>query len=302
MARGYSNLEVAPPHSDLEVAYDHTSPVPVVHSHTEKIPVIGHTVSSEPFHYDPSDYARSPDSHPPPHPEAQPLASPGKRRICGLPMRTFLIILLVILVVVAGTVGGAIAGVRTATQNNNTAAESSSLPAGDAKTTQAPNGTDGPLPTPAASKTSTITTTRLPKPAATEEVLERDCPSSNGSVYEALQSPLYRFRKLCDNKYVGFGVVVINTNADRSLDSCIERCAKWNVENEDKIRAGDAHMCNSVCWRNSWDQDLPGQCFGFPLRNATGGEGGGEGTWRVGEGSTSDTRCDSAAWMNPYTV
>lgn len=298
MAHGYSNLEVAPPHSDLEVAYDHTSPVPVVHSHTEKIPNVGNAVSSEPFHYDPSDYARSPDTYP----EAQPHASAEKRRICGLPLRTFLILLLVLLVVVAGAVGGAVAGVRAATQNNNFAAESSNIPVGDANTTQTPTWTAGSLPTPSASTTSNITTTRLPKPTATETVLERDCPSSNGSVYEARQSPLYQFRKLCNNKYVGFGVVVINTNEHHSLDACIERCAKWNVDNEDKIRAGDEHMCNSVCWRNSWDQDLPGQCFGFPLRNETGGEGGGEGTWRVGKGSTSDTRCDSAAWMNPYTV
>jgi hypothetical protein len=80
-----------------------------------------------------------------------------------------------------------------------------------------------------------------------------------------------------------------------SLDACIDLCAAYNVRNRTRIQAGVDSVCNSVCWRNTFDEKNDwegGRCFGFLTQKVTSGGAAEEGfRARV----PAEERCDSAA-------
>ena len=124
-------------------------------------------------------------------------------------------------------------------------------------------------------------------PSAT---LYRDCPSSNDTIYPVrLGSSEQQYRKLCNTSFAA-------TKADNedfvnqyttSLDDCIGLCAQWNI-NDHTSTSGLAQTCGAVCWRNSFDDDHPGSCFGYAISNSSAG------SFRL----NNESRCDSAAWIN----
>jgi hypothetical protein len=81
-----------------------------------------------------------------------------------------------------------------------------------------------------------------------------------------------------------------------SLDACIDLCAAYNVRNRTRIQAGEDSVCNSVCWRNTFDKTKNdwegGRCFGFLTQKVTSGGAAEEG-FRAKV--PAEERCDSAA-------
>jgi hypothetical protein len=113
----------------------------------------------------------------------------------------------------------------------------------------------------------------------------------NETVYSfgASGSELF-FRRYCGHSLKnanGFDAI-INVKTP-SLESCINLCASYDVSNQTQITSGDVRPCNAVCWRNTFDTDWPGQCFGYQSRNVSG-----QFNLQV------ETQCDSAGWMNQW--
>ncbi|KAI0531644.1 hypothetical protein GGR58DRAFT_508264 [Xylaria digitata] len=133
---------------------------------------------------------------------------------------------------------------------------------GPSPTSPAPSSSTSMTPT---ISTSTVSATTVVLPTAT---LLRDCPSSNGTVYDVIygSGEPFSFRKFCT---AGFRHVLNGT----------------------AIAAGNNQTCNAVCWRNT-DQlnninQIPGQCFGYTILNTS-----------AGFAFTDEVLCDSAAWIN----
>lgn len=97
------------------------------------------------------------------------------------------------------------------------------------------------------------------------------------------------FRKICQNAALNQNGIdaVVNTPTS-NLDSCIQLCAAYNVENASQILSGASDVCNAVCWRDTiTGNDWPGQCFGYSTRNSSS-------EFIL----TSDDRCAGAALIN----
>ncbi|CAO2654057.1 Nn.00g107900.m01.CDS01 [Neocucurbitaria sp. VM-36] len=213
------------------------------------------------------------------------------RTICGLRKRTFWIIVIVAILVVAASVGGGVGGALSSrssgsSSNSNSVSQSQSSAALDASTT--------PTPTSAEPSTS-ISTTQVVGPTTT---LLRDCPSSNNSVYSTtFGSTTMQFRKACELSFLNAnGIDSVVNKQLTSLDDCINACATYNIQNRTRIAQGTDRICNSVCWRNTFNKindQAGGQCFGFTTQNNT---QDGQSTWRFR--SPPETRCDSAALIN----
>lgn len=123
------------------------------------------------------------------------------------------------------------------------------------------------------------------------QTLYRDCPSSNDTIYDALSSPTFQFRKTCNGAYKWVKEAVVNKPV-ASLNDCVDLCASHNKNSAADINAGNASLCNAVCWRNSiHDPDWPGQCFGGTIVNTTDNK----------LPITDEVICDSAAWINQYS-
>ncbi len=216
----------------------------------------------------------------PPEPkqgEARLVTPPTPRRICGLSRKRFWVVLgsLAIVLVVAGAVGGAVGGTQAAKSKDDkqNAAQQGS-----------PRASTGP---PATSESSTPvsspTTSTIIGP---EQTLYRDCPSSNNTIYNAVGSVNFQFRKICGRGYKQPFANVINEKA-ASLDDCINLCATFNLNKKSDIADGKTTPCTSVCWRNRFDNDWPGQCFGSVTYNSSSGF-----EYR------NEDYCDSGAWIN----
>ncbi|KAI0431739.1 hypothetical protein F5Y09DRAFT_354574 [Xylaria sp. FL1042] len=145
-------------------------------------------------------------------------------------------------------------------------------------------------PTPTTS-TPTISTSTVVLPTIT---LLRDCPSSNGTLYDVVYGtgePLI-FRKYCTAgfRHVLNGVDVLN-EPTQSFNDCINACVDYNDTNKTAIATGNNQTCNAVCWRNNEQLDninqIPGQCFGYTTLNTS-----------AGFAVTDEVLCDSAAWIN----
>jgi hypothetical protein len=80
-----------------------------------------------------------------------------------------------------------------------------------------------------------------------------------------------------------------------SLDACIDLCAAFNVRNRTCIQAGEDSVCNSVCWRNTFDKTKNdwegGRCFGFLTQEVTSAGAEDEG---FRSKVPAEERCDSA--------
>lgn len=223
--------------------------------------------------------------------------SPSRRGVCnfcGVPFtRTRVIILvIVLLVIVGGIVAGVVAGV-VVSKNSHTressspgnAVSSSSPGISSSSSSQSSSSASSTTPTPSTQESVTVVTwTESVSPTQT---LYRDCPSSNNTIYNAVGSNSYQFRKICGRSFKQPPVNVVN-QAVASLNDCIDLCAAYNVNNKTEIAAGKSSPCNSVCWRNSaTDPDFPGQCFGSTIFNST-----------AGFQTRDEVICDSGAWIN----
>ncbi|KAK6083338.1 hypothetical protein SCUP515_02080 [Seiridium cupressi] len=135
------------------------------------------------------------------------------------------------------------------------------------------------------------TTTEIVGPNKT---LYRDCPSSNDTLYSPPNTNDQQFRKLCNNRYLGSTQNAVN-EATESLDDCIDLCAQYNVKNMTEIKSGQGSSCSMICWRNTFDTDYPGQCFGSAIQNST------DGRFLVSS-EAKDIECDSAAWINMWEL
>lgn len=215
------------------------------------------------------------------------------RRICGLAPKTFWIVAIIAIVVVIGAaVGGGVGGsVASKSGKNTESSPASSVTSAVAiSSTSAQSSSSSQATTPSSTTSVALTTTQVIGPTYT---LLRDCPSSNNTLYGVtLGSVAMNFRKVCGksflNSLVGqHGEDSVNQKA-ASLDSCINLCAAYNVQNATGIAAGQNSVCNAVCWRNSLDDDdFPGQCFGFTTQNSSN-------AFVV----STEGRCDSAAWID----
>lgn len=281
---------VSQPHSDLEVVAQSASD-------THKYPYY----SPDPIYATPNTgsdtnkiaYEGTAHEHTPP------------QTICGLRKRTFWILVGVALIVVAAAVGGGVGG-ALASRSSSNATSSSSSNDNAAETTQSSGQSSAqpstsPTPTsstPPASSTPAISTTTIVGPTnSPEPTLLRDCPSSNNTLYTVTYgSRSYQFRKLCNDAYLNInGVAAPVQGVFSTLDECIDKCAIYNRNNATAIAAGRDPLCNSVCWRNTFDgrNDWEGgHCFGFTTGNTT---VAGETRFRVT--GTGDI-CDSAALIN----
>jgi hypothetical protein len=211
-------------------------------------------------------------------------------------------------IVVAAAVGGAVGGTLAskssrnggrATNADGPQSELHSATATPTSSTQTPASallstiTPTPTTTPPASAQSTadVTTTSVVGPSRT---LLRDCPSANDTLYDVTHGDnTMSFRKECSIAFVNdgggntFKGTVVN-----SLNECIDLCAAYNINNKTQIADGSSRICNSVCWRNTFEKinDLPGgMCFGFTSQNSSGTF-----TYKL----PAETRCDSAALIN----
>ncbi|KFA81381.1 hypothetical protein S40288_11105 [Stachybotrys chartarum IBT 40288] len=223
-------------------------------------------------------------------------AAPAHRRICGVRARTFWILLGVAVTLVIAAVAG---GVAAALTSRNSSSDGSvnqdiSTSSGASLSTSSTESSAPPPPSSAPSTTSTvsISTTTVALPTIT---LLRDCPSSNGTVYEAdydsEEEPIM-FRKFCTAgfRHVRNGIDLIN-EPTQSLNDCINTCVNYNDRNSTAIAAGNNQTCNAVCWRSNEQlgnvNQIPGQCFGFTTLNNSAG-------FQI----TDEVLCDSAGWIN----
>lgn len=269
---------MAPGYSDLEVYHGPPSTAPI-EVQEEKI-VTQVTTDSK--------YRNSPD--------VADSKSPSRRFVCsfcGVPFtRTRVIILvIVLLVIVGGIVAGVVAGV-VVSKNSHTRessspgnALSSSSPGMSSSSSSQSSSASSTTPTPSTQESVTIVTST--ESVSPTQTLYRDCPSSNNTIYNAVGSSSYQFRKICERSFKQPPVNVVN-QAVASLNDCIDLCAAYNVNNKTEIAAGKSSPCNSVCWRNSaTDPDFPGQCFGSTIFNST-----------AGFQTRDEVICDSGAWIN----
>lgn len=232
-------------------------------------------------------------------------APPPAQTICGLRKRTFWILLGVALVIVAAAVGGGVGGAlasrsssksttatTTSNDNNNADAPQSSPQSSSSDPTPTSS-----TPTPSSSTLALTTTTVVGPSNSPQPTLLRDCPSSNNTLYTVTYgSTSYQFRKLCNDAYVNInGVTAPVQGVFRSLDDCIDKCASYNRNNATRIAAGTDPLCNSVCWRNTFDKENDwegGHCFGFTTANKT------EGAETLFRTTGTGAICDSAALIN----
>jgi hypothetical protein len=233
------------------------------------------------------------------------------KTICGLRKRAFWIVFIIAVIVIAAAVAGGVGGVlatrsgRSETTSPETAI-STSTPASIAasrssssSSTAPPSSLSAPPPSSSSTPTSTsppsLSTTTLIGPSST---ILRDCPSSNNTLYSVTTgSTPQHFRKLCGNTYPSVqGVRDAVSTVVASLDECINLCAAYNVRNRTRIQAGEDSVCNSVCWRNTFERPKNdwegGRCFGFLTQEVTSGGAGEEG-FRAKV--PAEDRCDSAA-------
>ncbi|KAF2472336.1 uncharacterized protein BDR25DRAFT_302578 [Lindgomyces ingoldianus] len=269
MTIGYSDLEVAPqtPSTGPVPIKDHSAGLIVESNDTHKI-------AGEPYYYDP-------DNNLPPYSQEKP------RRICGAERRTFWIVLAIIAVLItAAAVGGGVGGVVSKNKSSTPSSAQTTTPS-LSSTSQISTGST----TPTSTSTDIRSTTTLIGPTRT---LARDCPSANNSIYDISygSSSTMSWRKLCNMNFRSVKRTpanpdnVVNTGT-KSLNDCINLCASWDQTNQTLIKSGKAFVCNAVCWINTLDADLPGQCFGFTTQNDTSG-------FVVDE----TRKCDTAAWIN----
>lgn len=219
--------------------------------------------------------------------------------ICGLRKSRFWILVVVAVVVVIAAVGGGIGGALASASSNKgsnaktadtsqpdgvnallssfTSPSSSAAAAAAASSSLSLTASIGPsllsstTSTPTMEPKISVTATTIVGPTST---IVRDCPSSNDTLYDVtLGNTKMSFRKECGISIVGTGV---NQNAVvkvvSSLDECIDLCAAYNINNRTRIAAGTDKVCNTVCWRNTFDKinDWPGgMCFGFAGQNTT---------------------------------
>ncbi len=179
------------------------------------------------------------------------------------------------LLVIAAAVGGAVGATQAAKSkpDKQKPSQESHPKASTSSADTAAGSTLIPTPT-----TSTI--------IGPKQTLYRDCPSSNNTIYNAVGSVDFQFRKACGRSYKQPFANVINIKTE-SLDDCINLCATFNLRNKTEIANGKSTPCNSVCWVNGLDNGLPGQCFGSVTYNSTSGF----------EYRDQDY-CDSGAWIN----
>lgn len=213
---------------------------------------------------------------------------PLPRRVCGLSRKRFWIVLSItaLVIIIAAAVGGGVGGTLVAKSEDG---KKSEVQEGDSRASIS-------RPVTSASSTSALVTSALVVTPTTstiigpEQTLYRDCPSSNNTIYNAIGSVNFQFRKICGRSYKQPFASVINEKA-ASLDDCIDLCATFNLKNKSDIADGKSTPCTSVCWRNRFDNDWPGQCFGSVTYNSTSGF-----EYR------DEDYCDSGAWINPEVL
>jgi hypothetical protein len=229
---------------------------------------------------------------------------PHDRRICGLTLRTFWIITIVgIVLMIGGAVGGGVAGSQMARKKSSTEGASSisasplqasslslASSSGTSQSTNSDKSTASTTPTRTSTPEVSLTTSQIIGPSVT---LLRDCPSSNNTLYGITLGTInMNYRKICGMSYLNIrqgqdGEEVVNSRTS-SLDSCINFCAAYNVQSATEIAAGNASVCNAVCWRNSLGSDnFPSQCFGYTTKNSSN-------AFVINE----EDHCDSAAWVD----
>ncbi|KAH8883040.1 hypothetical protein GQ53DRAFT_753164 [Thozetella sp. PMI_491] len=247
------------PYSDLQVVPDHLNSDKIVVEHPK-------------YAYPKPDYNAD---HSPPSDQ-----QPTTRRICGLVPKLFwgLAAGIAVAVVIAAVVGGVIGSKNASTSNDKPASSSAGTQTSSADSTTPSN-------TPTSTAALVISTTTE---IDAKHTLLRDCPSSNNTIYNALGSSQFQFRKLCNVGFKGNAADMVNTPTS-SLNDCIDLCVIYNTQNKTEIAAGKSDVCNSVCWRHGLDSDFPGQCFAATTTNSS----------VIGFNINYDSvECDSAGWIN----
>lgn len=217
-------------------------------------------------------------------------SAPGKKRQicgCGIPPKIFWALVYGAIILVLAAVGG---GVGAALSNHNNgervAADSAATTSGSATTTAA-----GASTTASSTRKATVPAQTAVVNSDGDRTLWRDCPAANDTIYTPEDYSGQQWRKECSNLFVGVKGQWVNSPGYESLNDCIDACAQFNEKNADSIKTGEQNPCSTVCWRNTWNTDYPGQCFGFTMANTTDGE------FNLTNAS-KDKVCDSAAWIN----
>lgn len=235
----YSAPEVVSDPGPHPVSTDFPEVVPIDNANLQEIKT-GPWARMEKSHYPPAENHRSGSSD---FPEPVPLSAMPKgarKHICGLAVSTFWTIFSVAaIVIVGGAVGGGIAASRVndRAQSGHSPSSSTTSSLSPTSTTLVPDSAASSqstthTATPTTSKASTsVTTTSIVGPSQT---LYRDCPSSEGTLYDVtFGDSTYMFRKFCNTVLVTLGYDNVVTGTTTDLDSCINKCATYNYQNPD---------------------------------------------------------------------
>ncbi len=178
----------------------------------------------------------------------------------------------IVLVIIGAVLGGVLGTRAKQTADVKSAAPAESLSSSTLTTSTTPTSV-------------TLTTSTEVGPTQT---LYPDCPSSNYTVYNAVGSLDFQFRKLCTIGFVSNNNDMINKKTS-NFNDCIDLCATYNLQNKTEIQSGASPVCNEVCWRHSVSSDLPGQCFGSTMTTTSTGDF---------PHNTEGIECERAAWIN----
>ncbi|KAF2177865.1 hypothetical protein K469DRAFT_719336 [Zopfia rhizophila CBS 207.26] len=212
------------------------------------------------------------------------------RTICGLKRKTFWIVAAIVtLLVIGAAVGGGVGGALS--QKNSDNANTDDQAAGARTPSVSNSASAGPVTRTSSPSSTTISTTEVAGPTST---ILRDCPSANNSIYDVtLGSSQMSFRKVCNLSLQNAnGIDNVVGRVTTSLNDCINLCAAYNIQNKTEITEGRSRICNSVCWRNTFDEknDWPGgMCFGYTTQNSSN-------TFRFRV--PAEDICDGAGWIN----
>ncbi|KAK4188478.1 hypothetical protein QBC35DRAFT_531734 [Podospora australis] len=208
----------------------------------------------------------------PPHYTGSPIseAAPERKRILGLTVKTFWILVFVIVVILAAGIGGGVAGgLAASNKNNNQEVGVAPDPAPDNvndNVRENPEVGDGntasPSPSPSQSTTPTSTSVLTQQTGQVLPAAIDDCPRINNTIIQPLNATggpwgtavgnptVQKFRVFCDlnmSSDIRKGLIDIMFFPVRNLEECIGACAGYNYQYNNNAQFGAGRASTGLC-------------------------------------------------------